>query len=162
MNLVTKKSILAPSAKWVNPLKLTLLATGIITTLTGCASIGSDDFACPGIPSGVKCMSTRDVYEQGSKQSVSLLSSQTSNAHVSSEGTNRVLENYVTARLEDRPIPVRTPALVMRIWIATWQDNNGDLIAPGYLYTEVESRKWVTGGETTNVNLNFNPLKVSN
>ena len=38
---------------------LTLLLTA---TLTGCAGIGKQDFACPGQPSKPLCLSTSEVY----------------------------------------------------------------------------------------------------
>jgi len=38
---------------------LALLLTG---TLSGCAGIGKQDFACPGYPSKPLCMSTSEVY----------------------------------------------------------------------------------------------------
>jgi hypothetical protein len=54
--------------------------------------------------------------------------------------------------LAGRPLPqpedpssLRVPARVMRIWIAPWEDGRGDLHAPGYLYTEIESRRWTLG-----------------
>ena len=34
-------------------------------TLQGCANgfgVGKSEFSCPGMPNGVQCMSTRDVY----------------------------------------------------------------------------------------------------
>jgi conjugal transfer pilus assembly protein TraV len=37
------------------------------------------------------------------------------------------------------------PAQVMRIWIAPWEDSRGDLHAPGYVYTEIEPRRWTLG-----------------
>ena len=37
----------------------TLSVTG---TLSGCAGIGKQDFACPGYPSKPLCMSTSEVY----------------------------------------------------------------------------------------------------
>ena len=40
-------------------LALTLLLTG---TITGCAGIGKQDFACPGQPSRPLCLSTSEVY----------------------------------------------------------------------------------------------------
>jgi hypothetical protein len=40
------------------------------------------------------------------------------------------------------PLALRMPAQVMRIWIAPWEDSRGDLHAPGYLYTEIEPRRW--------------------
>lgn len=56
-----------------------------------------------------------------------------------------VVDNYVAPRLPDRPIPIRTPAQVMRIWVAPWEDTNGDLVTNGYIYTEIEPRRWVIG-----------------
>ena len=47
-------------------------------------------------------------------------------------------------RAED-PAALRVPARVMRIWIAPWEDSRGDLHAPGYLYTEIEPRRWALG-----------------
>lgn len=54
-----------------------------------------------------------------------------------------VVDTYVAPRLPDRPVPIRTPAQVMRIWVAPWEDTNGDLITTGYVYTEIEPRRWV-------------------
>jgi hypothetical protein len=42
-------------------------------------------------------------------------------------------------------VPIRVPAQVMRIWIAPWEDTRGDLHAPGYVYTEIEPRRWTLG-----------------
>jgi hypothetical protein len=43
------------------------------------------------------------------------------------------------------PLALRMPAQVMRIWIAPWEDSRGDLHAPGYVYTEIEPRRWTLG-----------------
>ena len=42
-------------------------------------------------------------------------------------------------------VALRLPAQVMRVWIAPWEDSRGDLHAPGYLYTEIEPRRWSLG-----------------
>lgn len=34
---------------------------------------------------------------------------------------------------------------VMRIWIASWQDGQGDLNIPSYVYTEIEPKQWLIG-----------------
>ena len=39
---------------------------------------------------------------------------------------------------------------VMRIWIASWQDRQGDLNVPSYIYTEVEPKQWLIGKKTKN------------
>ena len=56
---------------------------------------------------------------------------------------DEVINNYVAPRLPSDPVPVRTPAQVMRIWVAPYVDTNGDLVAPGFVYTEIEPRRWI-------------------
>jgi hypothetical protein len=61
------------------------------------------------------------------------------------KGTRIVSPGVVPSYPED-PLARRLPAKVMRIWIAPWEDSRGDLHAPGYLYTEIEPRRWTIGG----------------
>ena len=82
--------------------------------------------------------------------------------YVVMDSGDEIINNYVTPALPDRPVPIRTPAQVMRIWVAPYVDTSGDLIAPGFVYTEVESRRWIypeyendTGAKR------FNPLKAA-
>jgi len=56
---------------------------------------------------------------------------------------DEVIDNYVSPALPHHPVPIRTPAQVMRIWVAPYVDTMGDLIAPGFVYTEVEARRWI-------------------
>jgi len=76
------------------------------------------------------------------------------------QGTRVVSPGAVPAYPED-PLARRLPAKVMRIWIAPWEDSRGDLHAPGYLYTEIEPRRWTVGGpaETERVTL-IRPLQI--
>lgn len=60
---------------------------------------------------------------------------------------DEVINNYVAPRLPSDPVPVRTPAQVMRIWVAPYVDTNGDLVAPGFVYTEIEPRRWIYPGD---------------
>lgn len=141
------------------------------TFVTGCTSmmsIGSPEYSCSGLPEGGKCQSTRDVYENThdgnvplkletedefkEKKSKRKRRSRESSSEVvvveepkQTGSGDTVIDNYVAPRLPDRPIPVRTPAQVMRIWVAPWEDTNGDLITNGYIYTEIEPRRWVIG-----------------
>ena len=48
----------------------------------------------------------------------------------------------------DYTLPIRTPATVMRVWIAPWIDSNDDLMMSGYVYTEIEKRRWMIGEPT--------------
>lgn len=60
---------------------------------------------------------------------------------------DEVINNYVAPRLPSEPVPIRTPAQIMRIWVAPYVDTNGDLVAPGFVYTEIEPRRWIYPGD---------------
>lgn len=75
---------------------------------------------------------------------------------------DEIINNYVAPRLPSEPVPVRTPAQIMRIWVAPYVDTNGDLVAPGFVYTEIEPRRWIyPGDETWGNHRMFAPLQAS-
>jgi conjugal transfer pilus assembly protein TraV len=57
-----------------------------------------------------------------------------------------------------QPLPIRTQPVVMRIWVAPWEDDAGDLHADGYIYTEIEDRRWNLGGRYKGPQKSFTPL----
>ena len=61
-----------------------------------------------------------------------------------SNGT-RVMATPPVLPQPEGPVPLREPALVMRVWVAPWEGANGDLNAPGYVYTEIAPRRWTIG-----------------
>lgn len=69
-----------------------------------------------------------------------------------------VIRNYVTPALPERPVPIRTPSQVMRIWVAPFVDEAGDFHAPGFVYTEIEPRRWVLAKEHETASNVFEPL----
>lgn len=73
---------------------------------------------------------------------------------------DEVINNYVAPRLPDQPVPIRTPAVVMRIWIAPYIDKNDDLNSPGYVFTEIEPRRWIYGDEKFQTRNAFAPLQA--
>jgi conjugal transfer pilus assembly protein TraV len=132
---------------------------------SGCSSFGSPEYSCSGIPEGKRCTPTRALYdgsnggespkahhvtadqknERDPGNSTEISHDQGSQV-VSNPVTDPVIDTFVTPNLPDRPVPIRTPAQVMRIWVASWEDTStGALISPGYIYTEVEPRRWVIG-----------------
>lgn len=125
--------------------------TVLALALTGCSSIGQEEFSCSGIPDGVRCMSARDVYAATNDGNVPRSVKAPGDAEAlplepnSIRVSDNVVDTYVAPRLPDQPIPIRTPARVMRIWVSPWEDTNGDLIVTGFVYTEIEARKWVIG-----------------
>lgn len=88
-------------------------------------------------------------------------SSRTTKGHKTLDVTDdELINNYVTPALPDRPVPIRTPSQVMRIWVAPYVDTRGDLQAPGFVYTEIEPRRWIIrdGNDVSNSRI-FAPLE---
>ena len=144
-----------------------------LAVLTGCSAldIGSGDYSCPGMPSGVQCMSARDVYSATNDGNVPRpmkvsekegmeIAERSDRSKKIAEISDPIIDNYVAPRLPDKPIPVRTPAQVMRIWVAPWEDKNGDLIVTGYIYTEIEPRRWIIGDSSNNKEAILRPLQT--
>jgi hypothetical protein len=99
------------------PFPLAFAALAVAAALNGCATTGTGGSDITG---------------------VSAADAQPSSAI---EGTCVVSSGAALPHPED-PSALRVPARVMRIWIAPWEDSRGDLHAPGYLYTEIEPRRW--------------------
>ncbi|NEX23227.1 TraV family lipoprotein [Thiorhodococcus mannitoliphagus] len=69
-------------------------------------------------------------------------------------------EDLLLPRSRD-PIPLRVPAQVMRIWLAPWEDENADLHASGYVFTEIAPRTWsLAAGPDRFSNALLKPLQV--
>lgn len=115
-----------------------------VLSVSGCASFGNKNYGCNGLPEGTKCESTRNIYEQthggGTK-----VNNKNGDSEEIVEYRDTVIDTFVTPNLPDRPIPVRTPAQVMRIWINTYEDENNALITTGKVHVDIEPRKWVIG-----------------
>ncbi|HDK8695616.1 type IV conjugative transfer system lipoprotein TraV [Aeromonas veronii] len=179
MSIVTKKGSYTDEVQQgPGVVSLRLFGVGAaFLLLAGCSSlnIGADEYSCPGMPNGVQCMSARDVYAATNDGNVPRpMNADESNAKSEGKNSNNpppvatnasgsgdpVIDTYVAPRLPDRPIPIRTPAQVMRIWVAPWEDTNGDLIVTGYVYTEIEPRRWVIGDGTPESEPVLRPLQT--
>lgn len=69
--------------------------------------------------------------------------------------------NLPALRALDSPRPIRTPAQVMRIYVAPWVDESGDLTMPTYVFTEIEPRRWTIGEPIADTAApHFYPLQV--
>jgi conjugal transfer pilus assembly protein TraV len=51
----------------------------------------------------------------------------------------------------DNSVPLRIPPKIIRIWIAPWEDADGDLHQPGYIFSEINDRRgrWIFGEKET-------------
>lgn len=55
---------------------------------------------------------------------------------------------------------VLEPAKVMRIYISPFEDNYGSLNMPGYVFVEIEKRKWVVGQQAQVNPARITPLQI--
>ena len=133
-------------------IKLGLLLLAAI--LGGCAT----PYGCKGMPDDPKCLSTTEAYQvtdnvlpEPPKVSAVV------KATVSSNMPNPQLQPV--PKIDD-PTPIRTPAQVMRIWIAPWEDSDGDLMVSNYVFTELEPRRWMIGKSAPTLSPSLIPLQI--
>lgn len=141
-----------------------LVLVGVATAMQGCSMVqmGSDHYSCSGIPDTVTCMSAREVYrmtdngkvprdvdKQTAEKNGWIIPGDKKGGKPSSDDdkpktvVKTMVDHYVAPSVPDKPVPIRTPAKVMRIWIAPWVDTNQNLNVSSYVYTEVERRRWL-------------------
>ena len=162
-------------------IRIGLLGVAGVATLSGC-TVGSSEFTCPGVPKGMACQSTRDVYQrtEGSMDEIDDASSKpkqpsaprvvgggrkqtTASSHqrtptrsgATTAGGDRpgraarsavsTQRERVTPVRQREDLPIRKPAQVMRIWVAPWEDRDGNLHMSGLIYTEIVKRRWSIG-----------------
>ncbi len=127
----------------------------ISVALGGCGSfwnVGEDHYDCPGIPQGVVCKTPRQVYELTNHHDALVTmesdGKQKGNPGIEDAKPTGVLAQGAAVRLPQpiqQPMPILEPAQVMRIWVNSWIDQNGDLHYPGLLFTEITPRRWAQG-----------------
>jgi len=145
-----------------------VLVAACLSALSGCATT---KYQCPS-PTGVACMGARDVYtltdapgKNGMEAATGVLDSHGKVVRPSSasHGQPETSTGNVVIPLP-KPgdvIPIREQARVMRIWIAPWEDSDGNLVMATRIYTEIEPRKWSVGEPSrSSTSSNFFPMQV--
>ena len=146
----------------------------ISTLLVGLASC-STQYGCKGLPEDPACLSAVEAYQITDKVNATVRpndssapvtgkpGSPTPSPQVSAStlaGTdNRRTKSAPVPKIDD-PTPIRTPSKVMRIWVAPWEDADGDLNVSGYLFTELEPRRWMVGKAAPSMATSLKPLQV--
>ena len=136
-------------------IRLSLLGLSALLS-TGCAT----QYGCKGMPDDPKCLSTTEAYQVTDK---ALPEQPKANAAVQSSVSGSKIsqppQQQPVPKIDD-PTPIRTPAQVMRIWIAPWEDSEGDLMVSNYVYTELEPRRWMIGKSAPTLSPSLIPLQV--
>ncbi|AKE62132.1 MULTISPECIES: type IV conjugative transfer system lipoprotein TraV [Enterobacterales] len=134
--------------------------------MSGCSLLGqNDEYGCKGMPNSVTCMNVRDVYaltdgDDYQEQIDTASENQLSGKPVEVKRLRTTAENGgrntadggryvpVPATAAD-PQPIRTQSIVMRVLVDPYETADGDLNVPGYVYTEIEPRRWEVGARNS-------------
>ena len=120
-----------------------LIPSLLLSTLVGCAGSlsgldGSKKLSCP-VGEGVTCKPMSQVYEESAKPDKS------DGADAQSAETTPLPPRgavHVPPGAENAPVPLRTRPSVMRIWIAPWEDADGDLHEGAWLAMRLDDGRW--------------------
>jgi len=140
-------------------------------TLAGCGTVFpyNSTSTCPQIGEGV-CASAREVY--GATNSKDIVdyrdvrpASKTSAAAISAPAAVPPAASGIVSGPTlpvstgaESIIPLRTPSVVMRIWIAPWETESGDLVLSGYVFTELHERRWQVGNQDVGAASSLRPV----
>jgi len=139
--------------------KCLVLVLAVLTAGCSVFSLGKSDFSCPGGVDGIHCKSAREIYK-ATNNTDSVKPDNNPGASNRKMETIHVNASPVPVPTIEQPIPIRTQPQVMRIWVSPWEDNDGDLHADGFIYTEIEARKWNLGGRFSSPSGVIAPLRA--
>jgi len=126
------------------------------TLLSGCAT----QYGCKGMPDDPKCLSTTEAYQVTDKALPEPPKVDAAvQPSISGSKMSQPPQRQPVPKIDD-PTPIRTPAQVMRIWIAPWEDSDGDLMVSNYVYTELEPRRWMIGKSAPTLSPSLIPLQI--
>ncbi|TXF11203.1 type IV conjugative transfer system lipoprotein TraV [Pelomicrobium methylotrophicum] len=119
------------------------IAVMLPAVLTGCAGMsgldGESKFACKA-PEGVTCSSLSGVYANAVANNLPGLRK---GGVGEEQAVPPAKSGGITGRAPSSGDPIRTAPKVLRIWIAPWEDADGDLHDQSYIYVVADPGRWV-------------------
>lgn len=160
--------------------EIRLLVPVIFTTslMAGCGSMSgldaSSNFSCKAAP-GVTCQSISGVHQNAIAGNLPFQkqgdASINANAPDSKSSDEHKPATYGTVKYEDKAkmsprdmvatssgMPVRQPPLVLRVWMAPYEDEAGDLYDQSYFYAMVHSGRWMIEANRSSISNQFRPI----
>jgi len=119
----------------------------LIITLPFLVSCGAR-FSCPAPQGGLKCTPITQVYEEVKK----------SETGVTSPPPEADTSEIVKKLEYEKMVPVRVPPRIVRVWIAPFEDEDGDLNQGGYVFMEVSPGRWIFGEELKKTGNTISPF----
>ena len=121
----------------------------VAVTLSGCASSlsgvgGTENYGCKA-PEGVLCNSVSGVYANsihGNLRPAPSPTAKSPSAAPTIYGAAPVAHNQ-SAASGAAGNAIRSNPRLLRVWIAPWEDSDGDLHEEGYLHVIVDTGRWL-------------------
>lgn len=154
------------------------LAAAAATFLSACSNLagigGSAEFKCKA-PDGVQCQSVSGVYHNAQQGNLPALRGGLT-PQSGSAAPSRMMQVANAVSRPDASAPadepggaapgaapplgaIRAEPTLIRIWIAPWEDADGDLNDQSYVYLPVDSGRWLIGHTRNRVKDAFAPVK---
>jgi conjugal transfer pilus assembly protein TraV len=149
-----------------------LLVTGLAAaSLAGCSASGLDaktSFACKA-PDGVTCLSVSGVYDASRRQGLPGQRPAASPpvppavaaapAPRTAPPVNEAIRPAARPAPSSSGMPLRTAPRVLRIWIAPYEDSDGDLRDQSHLYVAIDRGGWQIEHTRRTVRDRFAPIR---
>lgn len=104
--------------------------------LSGCSSIGHEEFDCPNNPNGYGCKGLKEVHELITEKS----GGQVITPIVSQVSSKNVDPKMVSS--SENSLVQRTQEESLRVWIAPFQDEQGNFHEPSVIHTVIRPSYW--------------------
>lgn len=138
-----------------------ILITALAVVLAGCSSFSgldaSTQFACKA-PDGILCESMSGIYANAAAQNLP-----GQRVHRTPATGPQAQPAASAPALLPRPLssgtPLRTPPRVLRVWIAPWEDSDGDLHDQSYVYLTVDTGRWVIEHNRRRIQDTYRPVR---
>lgn len=138
---------------------------GAAVILTGCASTmsgldGEAKFSCKA-PDGVTCASLSGVYANAVANNLPSLRKDQARGEAETETRQRAEDRpLITGKAPDSGMPIRSAPRVLRIWIAPFEDSEGDLHDQSYIYVVADPGRWLIEHNQKRIASRYQPTFV--
>lgn len=123
--------------RYVTAIMISMLLGGCASTMSGLD--GGSQFSCKA-PDGVTCTSLSGVYANAVANNLPTL--QKTEKHRNGEKPSYWRQTIV-GRVPTSGEPIRAQPKILRIWIAPWEDSEGDLHDQSYIYVVADPGRWM-------------------
>jgi len=115
----------------------------VLLFVSGCSS----GLSCKNTIGGTRCATIQTVYEQSVLGTEEIPVPEPEGKRQIARKPLTDKEQIVSHLAGNNSRPIRIPTVILRIWTAPWEDQDGDLHQSGYVYSEINEKRgrWLFG-----------------